>query len=208
MVVGDKEIVANIFCKSPGILSGVPFVNAIFEELNCSPNWFFKEGEWLEPLPNGLPLEVAYVGGKANNLLLAERIALNVLSRCSGVATRARRFKMIVDEIGWRGCVAGTRKTTPGFRVVEKYGLLVGGVSTHRYDLSSMVMLKDNHVNLCGGSIQKAVAKVRCAVSFCQKIEVEVRDFNEATQAAQAGPDIIMLDNFKLPVRTNLNIDG
>lgn len=207
LAAGDKEIVATIYCKSSGVLAGVPFLNAIFDELKCTPNWFYKEGEWLEhsspinghgPSP---PVEVAYVGGQAKNVLLAERLALNVLARCSGVATKARRVKMAVDDMGWKGTIAGTRKTTPGFRMVEKYGLLVGGVSTHRYDMSGMVMIKDNHVNLCGGSIEKAVNMVKGVASFMQKIEVETRNMEEAQAALRAGADIIMLDNFKLPVR-------
>lgn len=201
MVAGDAEIAAKVYCKSAGVLAGIPFANAVFHQLDCSPNWFFKEGEWLEPMPI---CEVAYVGGKANSVLLAERIVLNVISRCSGVATRSRNIKMKLDELGWQGFVAGTRKTTPGFRMVEKYGLLIGGVATHRYDLSDMIMLKDNHITICGGSIHKAIAQVRSAAGFTSKLEVECRTFEEARQAAHCGADIIMLDNFKINVRPKL----
>lgn len=200
LVAPDLEIAAKIFCKSPGVLAGIPFVNAVFHELNCSPNWFFKEGEWLEPAPI---CEVAYVGGKSRDILLAERIVLNVLARCSGVATQSRIVRSKLDQVGWKGHVAGTRKTTPGFRIVEKYGLLIGGASTHRYDLSNMVMLKDNHITICGGSIHKAITCVKEAASFVNKIEVECRSFDEAKEAAICGADIIMLDNFKASVRTN-----
>lgn len=190
-VAGNSEAVAKIYGKSPGILAGIPFANAVFNELECSPNWCFSEGEFLEPT-----CEVAYVGGKANNLLQAERVVLNILSRCSGVATGARRMKRIVSDRGWPGQVAGTRKTTPGFRMVEKYGLMVGGASTHRYDLSNMIMLKDNHVTLCGGSVKRAISEARKVAGFMNKIEVECRTFEEAQEAAITGADIIMLDNF------------
>jgi nicotinate-nucleotide pyrophosphorylase (carboxylating) len=161
--------------------------------LDCSPNWFFKEGEWLDANPI---CEVAYVGGKAHNVLLAERIVLNVISRCSGVATQSRNIKHKLDEMLWQGFIAGTRKTTPGFRMVEKYGLLIGGVTTHRYDLSSLIMIKDNHISI-SGSVRKAVAQVRSAAGFVTKIEVECRNLDEAREAAHSGADIIMLDNFK-----------
>jgi len=88
------------------------------------------------------------------NILLGERVALNCLTRASGIATVARRLRQLADDRGWHGEVAGTRKTTPGFRLVEKYSLLVGGMSTHRYDLSSMVMLKDNHIWSAGSITQ------------------------------------------------------
>lgn len=97
---------------------------------------------------------------------------------------------------GWKGIIAGTRKTTPGFRIVEKYALLVGGVDTHRYDLSSMVMLKDNHI-WASGSIEGAIKKAKEVAGFSLKIEVEVSSYEDAAKAIQAGADIVMLDNFK-----------
>lgn len=116
---------------------------------------------------------------------------------------------------GWKGTLAGTRKTTPGFRIVEKYGILVGGADPHRHDLSAMVMLKDNHIWACantvaaGGktagaageeeilsAIPRAVAAARATGGFATKIEVEVRSLDEANAAVEAGADVIMLDNF------------
>ncbi|WFD43709.1 nicotinate-nucleotide diphosphorylase (carboxylating) [Malassezia psittaci] len=94
----------------------------------------------------------------------------------------------------YHGIVAGTRKTTPGFRLVEKYGMIVGGVDAHRYDLSSMVMLKDNHV-WSTGSITKAVQAARLAAGFSLRIDVEVQSQAEAKEAIEAGADVVMLDN-------------
>jgi len=116
------------------------------------------------------------------------------MARSSGIATRARKAREIAQEAGWKGRVAGTRKTTPGFRLIEKYSLLVGGADTHRYDLSSMVMLKDNHVSSVG-SIKSAVQKAREACGFSLKIEVECQNKEEAEEAILAGADIVMLDN-------------
>ena len=101
--------------------------------------------------------------------MLGERVALNCLTRASGVATVARRLRQQADDRGWHGEVAGTRKTTPGFRLVEKYSLLVGGMSTHRHDLSSMVMLKDNHI-WSAGSITQVLL---CVIS----LEVVIRQW-------------------------------
>ena len=84
---------------------------------------------------------------------------------------------------GWRGTVAGTRKTTPGFRLPEKYGLIVGGAATHRMDLSQMVMIKDNHIAACGGSISAAVRAAKVGAGFTSKIEVECKDFDDANEA-------------------------
>lgn len=107
-------------------------------------------------MPSGSdPVTIAaMVTGPARCVLLGERPALNCLARASGIATRCAHLKSLAQAAGWHGQVAGTRKTTPGFRLVEKYSMLVGGVSTHRHDLSSMVMLKDNHVWTAGSIAQ------------------------------------------------------
>jgi nicotinate-nucleotide pyrophosphorylase (carboxylating) len=114
----------------------------------------------------------------------------------------------LVRNSGYNGILAGTRKTTPGFRLVEKYGMLVGGIDAHRYDLSSMIMLKDNHIWSKGwginkfadlGSITEAVQAARSVGGFSLKIEVEVQTEADADEAITAGADIVMLDNFDGP---------
>ncbi|KAM6453067.1 nicotinate-nucleotide pyrophosphorylase [carboxylating] isoform 2-T2 [Liasis olivaceus] len=147
--VGNHQVYAVLFCKSPGVLAGFPFFEAIFAEVGCSVEWLQTEGTWVEPVTR-----VAEVHGRANDLLLGERVALNCLGRCSGVATAAAKACRAAQEAGWHGEVAGTRKTTPGFRLPEKYALLVGGASCHRYDLGSLIMLKDNHVWASGSITQ------------------------------------------------------
>jgi len=138
---------------------------------------------------------VAKVTGPTRRILLAERTALNILSRASGVATASHAAMTLARAHGWHGRVAGTRKTTPGFGIVEKYALLVGGADTHRMDLSHMVMLKDNHI-WSSGSISASVAKARAACGFSTKIEVECTSQQDAREAATAGADVIMLDNY------------
>ena len=195
-MVGDAPASARLLCKSAGVICGVPFVDAIFERLGCHVNWVFEEGYEVTAEQATGKLVVATVMGPTRALLLGERTALNLMARASGIATAARRLSTLVrEEYGWAGEVAGTRKTTPGFGLVEKYALLVGGASTHRMDLSNMVMLKDNHI-WSAGSITGAVNAARRACGFSSKIEVECRDLAEAIEAATAGADIVRLDNF------------
>lgn len=194
-VVGDKVEEAVIYFKGKGVLCGVPFVDIVVRYLDCSIQWLVEEGTFLDG-SNENKIPVARIHGKCCHLLQAERTILNMMTRSSGIATLCRQAKQIADENGWHGYVAGTRKTTPGFRLVEKYSLIVGGIAPHRYDLSQMVMLKDNHI-VSSGSITKAVAKAREAAGFSMKIEVECHNEVEAIEAANAGADIVMLDNMK-----------
>eukprot|EP00112_Aurelia_sp_Birch-Aquarium-sp1_P000907 Seg1089.2 transcript_id=Seg1089.2/GoldUCD/mRNA.D3Y31 product="Nicotinate-nucleotide pyrophosphorylase" protein_id=Seg1089.2/GoldUCD/D3Y31 len=189
-VVGESVESAVLLCKSPGVLSGVPFFEEVFRQLDCEVQWKFEEGAMLDPI-----CKVAFVHGKVKNILLGERVALNLLTRSSGISTQCRRLQGIKQQMIWQGTIAGTRKTTPGFRIVEKYALLVGGASTHRYDLSSMVMLKDNHI-WSVGNIENAVKKARGVCGFSTKIEVECRTIEDAKTAANAGAEVVMLDNF------------
>lgn len=190
-VVGEKRETSVLLCKSEGVLAGAPFFSAVYQELDCDVQWLRQDGDELKPVCN-----VATVCGKVRNLLLGERVALNVITRTSGVATYARKLKNLTKQENWHGEVAGTRKTTPGFRLAEKYSLLVGGISTHRLDLSSMIMLKDNHI-WSAGNVSQAVKDARSVGGFSIKIEVECRTLEDALEAAEAGADIIMLDNFE-----------
>ncbi|KAI9267343.1 Quinolinate phosphoribosyl transferase [Sporodiniella umbellata] len=191
-VVGQDPKTATLYIKAEGVVAGIPFFDQVFEQLDCKVQWFVQEGDHLSPETK---MAIAKVSGGARNILLGERTALNILSRCSGIALRARKVHELQTSKGFQGIIAATRKTTPGFRLVEKYGVLVGGLDTHRMDLSSMVMLKDNHI-WSTGSITQAVQKARSACGFSLKIEVECQTEQEADEAIEAGADIIMLDNF------------
>ncbi|THY87573.1 nicotinate-nucleotide pyrophosphorylase [Aureobasidium pullulans] len=222
-VVGAAPATARLLAKSPGILAGVPFVDEIFKQLDCKVEWLVKEGELVGQ--NGKQ-HVATVTGPTRNLLLGERVALNVIARCSGIATkyvlpllqtthlpspdyplqsnitdaqesnRSDSLLQLLRKAGYKNTLAGTRKTTPGFRLVEKYGMLVGGCDPHRQDLSTMTMLKDNHIWACDNNISTAVLAAKSAGGFAIKVEVECQSLNEANQAIEAGADVVMLDNF------------
>ncbi|KAM5227359.1 nicotinate-nucleotide pyrophosphorylase [carboxylating] [Ctenodactylus gundi] len=191
LATGAVPSKAALWAKSPGMLAGQPFFDAIFARLDCQVSWFLPEGSRLVPV-----VKVAEVQGPAHRLLLGERVALNTLARCSGIASAAAQAVGVAKATGWAGRVAGTRKTTPGFRMVEKYGLLVGGAACHRYDLGALVMVKDNHI-LAAGGVDKAVRGARQAAAFALKVEVECSSLQEAVRAAKAGADLVMLDNFK-----------
>lgn len=194
-VVGDAPHHAMLLGKSEGVLAGVPFADYVFEHLGCTAEWLRPEGHIITQEEAAAKSPVAKVTGPTRNLLMAERTALNILSRASGVATAAHAAMEVARAHKWQGKVAGTRKTTPGFGIVEKYALLVGGADTHRMDLSAMVMLKDNHI-WSTGSISESVARARSACGFSTKIEVECTSERDAIEAGEAGADVIMLDNY------------
>ncbi|KAM6188340.1 LOW QUALITY PROTEIN: nicotinate-nucleotide pyrophosphorylase [carboxylating]-like [Sarcoramphus papa] len=174
LTVGRAPRRAELLCKSEGVLAGAPFAEAAWVETGCRVSWRVREGS---PLPAGRTV-VAEVEGPGAGLLLAERVALNCLGRCSGVATAAARAVTVARGTGWSGTVAGTRKTTPGFRLAEKYALAVGGADPHRYGLGGLLLLKDNHL-----------LAARAPLAQCGSAA-------EAVTAANAGADIVLLDNF------------
>lgn len=196
-VVGDRAGAARFWVKSRLVVSGQPFVDAVFAKLGCRVEWdpAFPEGTLVEASGKARVC-IGRVVGPVNRILQGERTALEALTRSSAVAVAMRDAVGIAAAARWRGVVAGTRKTTPGtFRLVEKYGMLIGGGDTHRYSLSGMTMLKDNHVDAAGG-IAAAVRAAKRLGGFALKVEVEARNETEAQTACEAGADVVMLDNF------------
>lgn len=218
-VVGDKLATAKLLAKTDGILAGVAFFDAVFEELGCTVEWKVAEGDMVGPSHIAAAAvgakdeasagtfdasdqhfkgraHIATVTGPTHRLLQGERTALNILSRASGIATETSQLVAVKESLGWHGEIAASRKITPGFRNIEKYAVLVGGGVPHRMNLSDMTMLKDNHVWACGGSIAHMVKKARSVSGFSNKIEVECQSLQEALEAAGAGAEVVMLDNF------------
>ncbi|TFY69418.1 hypothetical protein EVJ58_g421 [Rhodofomes roseus] len=190
-VVGEDQREAFLFGKGKqiAVLAGAPFFTEVFAQVGCQVEWHMQEGETFHPVKH-----VATVRGKARHILLGERVALNMLAPVQ--RDRHPRVLDLARGYGYKGIIAGTRKTTPGFRLVEKYGMLVGGIDPHRHDLSSMIMLKDNHI-WSSGSITAAVQAARKVGGFSLLLEVEVGSEGEADEAIDAGADIIMLDNIE-----------
>ncbi|HET7534802.1 MAG TPA: carboxylating nicotinate-nucleotide diphosphorylase [Candidatus Didemnitutus sp.] len=137
---------------------------------------------------------VMHIEGPTASLLTAERTALNFLQRLSGVATQARRYADAVKGTGVR--IVDTRKTTPGWRALEKYAVRCGGCFNHRSSLGEHVLIKDNHI-AAAGSLTKAVQLCRTAAPHSAKIEVEAKTLAEVREACRAGAEVILLDNMK-----------
>jgi len=204
-VVGDTPNTATLWGKSAGILAGIPFFDEVFRQVGCTVEWHAREGSHIQGArgekfhsssASHTKTKLATVSGPTRGILLGERVALNILARCSGIASQSRGLLVNLRSAGFKGVLAGTRKTTPGFRLVEKYGMMVGGADTHRMDLSSMIMLKDNHVWARDNDIAEAVLAARAVGGFSVKIEVEVGSEDAAHEAIAAGADVVMLDNF------------
>jgi nicotinate-nucleotide pyrophosphorylase (carboxylating) len=138
---------------------------------------------------------LARVGANARALLSAERVALNLLGRLSGVASLTRAY---VDAVAGAGAaIADTRKTTPGLRALEKYAVRCGGGVNHRFGLDDAILIKDNHVAACGG-VGEAIRRARAAAGHLVKIEAEVDGLGQLEEALAERPDVVMLDNFSL----------
>lgn len=185
----DYIVTAKLNSRTQGVLCGVNIVKKVYEILNpkIEVKIFIQDGEKLEK--GSL---IAEIRGSCKDILTGERIALNYVQRLSAIATVASKYIEAIKP--YKAKVVDTRKTTPLFRAFEKYAVLTGGASLHRFNLSDCVMIKDNHIRYAGG-IKKAVEKIRANVSHAHKIEVETETLKEVQEALDAGADIIMLDN-------------
>lgn len=183
--MGEVELI----CKEDGVIAGLDVYARVFHLLDDKTEVAFrcKDGDHVR---NGQLLAVAC--GDIRVLLSGERVALNYLQRMSGIATYTRQVADMLK--GSKTTLLDTRKTTPNCRIFEKYAVRVGGGRNHRYNLSDGVLLKDNHIAAAGG-ITKAVQMAKAYAPFVRKIEVEVETIEQVKEAADAGADIIMLDN-------------
>lgn len=189
----NRRVVARIIAKAEGVVAGLPLVAEVFQRAQVQCDFTTNEGESV--LPRTL---VAQLKGEASALLTYERTALNFLQRLSGIATLTRKFVEAVA--GTRAQILDTRKTTPGWRVLEKYAVRCGGGKNHRMGLHDMFLLKENHIAAAGG-ITAAVESCR-AYARAQKqnwrVEVEAKNLNEVEESLHCGADQIMLDNMSL----------
>jgi nicotinate-nucleotide pyrophosphorylase (carboxylating) len=172
IVAGVESIVAEVFkVQNPAVIT----VDAV------------PDGTWARP-----KMSLLTVSGPVIDLLKAERVALNLLQRLSGIATLTAQFVEKVKVYSVK--ITDTRKTTPGLRVLEKYAVRVGGGANHRFNLADGVLIKDNHIAACG-SIREAVDKLRERIPHTIRIEVETDSLDQVEECLACGADIIMLDN-------------
>jgi nicotinate-nucleotide pyrophosphorylase (carboxylating) len=186
----DATATAEILQKAPGVVCGLPVVEAVFAAIDPRVHVTREADEGSHATPRR---RVAYIEGPAAAILSGERTALNFLQRLSGVATASRKAMELVE--GTHARVIDTRKTTPGLRVLEKYAVRVGGASNHRAGLDDGFLIKENHIRAAGGITQAVHAAQRRAAPG-QIVEVEVTDLAELDEALEAGAPLILLDNF------------
>jgi len=183
----------RILAKQAGVIAGVEVVDQVFREVDPALRTLWRSGDGDAVAPGE---EVAQIEGPLRSILTAERTALNFLGRLSGIATLASRYAVAVRGTGAR--VIDTRKTTPGWRELEKAAVLAGGCRNHRHGLYDMVLIKENHIHAAGG-IGPALEAVReKAADEGLDVEVEVRGLGELDEALREGPDRILLDNMSV----------
>ncbi len=188
-ILPDVKAKAEIICKEMAVIAGLKEACILFELVRCKAKNLVREGSFVKP-----NTPIITITGNAKAILSAERTALNILMRMSGIATETRRFVDEVQKINQNVRIACTRKTSPGFRIFDKRAVKVGGGYMHRMRLDEMVLIKDNHLAITG-SIKKAIKTAREIHRTRSKIEIEVGSLDEAIEAIEAGTDIIMLDN-------------
>ena len=183
---------STILCKDSeqAVVAGLREVGIVFDLCKCSCTALVDEGSMVSR-----GNEVMRIKGRARDILKAERTALNLLMRMSGIATETKKFVEVVKKISKDIEIAGTRKTAPGLRSFDKKAIKIGGGRTHRNSLDEMVLIKDNHLVLTG-SIGESISSAKKLVGNNIKVECEVTDLQSAIEAINFGADIIMLDNF------------
>jgi nicotinate-nucleotide pyrophosphorylase (carboxylating) len=178
-----------IHAKQSGILVGLPLARLVFEVIDKSLR-FNTQAKDGDRVMHGTVL--AIVEGSTHSILTGERLALNLLQRLSGIATKTNEFVEAAQGLPVK--ITDTRKTTPGHRTLEKYAVRIGGGANHRFGLYDAVLIKDNHIK-AAGSITAAVHAAKSRIPHTMKIEVETESLTQAKEAVEAGAHIVMLDN-------------
>ena len=189
-VVSDRHARGRLVARERGVVAGVSLAVEAFRQLDpkITIRVDAEDGDSVEP-----GATVLFLTGHARALLSAERVALNFLQRLSGIATLTRRFVEAVEGTGAR--IYDTRKTTPGWRRLERFAVRAGGGVNHRFDLASAVLIKDNHLVAMDGQVAAAVHRARELAPPGTEIEVECDTREQVIAALEAGPDIVLLDN-------------
>ncbi len=192
IIKGDKKGKALVFAKEAGVIAGIPVVHTVFKKIDPTITVINKINDGLKVNKGDTILEIE---GSLASILMGERLALNLLQRLSGIATKTKEFVEKINDLPTK--IADTRKTTPGLRMLEKYAVRIGGGTNHRYALYDAVLIKDNHIK-AAGSITEAVRLIRDNIAHTTKIEVETESLEQVEEAFKNNVDIIMLDNMPL----------
>lgn len=193
LIPAEQKSVATVITREDCVFCGTECVNEVFRQLggNVEITWHAKDGDRVAP--NG---KLFTVSGPSREILTAERTCLNFVQTLSGVATEVSKYAAKLEGSQCR--LLDTRKTIPGLRNLLKYAVTVGGGHNHRIGLFDAYLIKENHIMACGG-IENAVAEAR-RLNPGKKVEVEVENLEELKTAMDVGADIVMLDNFELPM--------
>jgi len=194
-IAADSVASATMLVKSDGVISGLEVAAYVFQRVDASTIFTPLVANGAR-VTNRTP--IAQLSGNARSILLAERVALNLIQRLSGVATLTKQF---VDTIaGTNARIVDTRKTTPGMRLLEKRAVEHGGGHNHRFGLADGVLIKDNHLAAVGGPdrVARAVRLARQQAPHTLRVEIEITTLPELQEALEAGADVIMLDNMNL----------
>jgi len=192
-IPADHESIGIIHMKDAGVVAGLPVAEVVFRMVDDRLKFRALVSDGAKVSHGDV---IARVHGNTRSILSGERLALNLLQRMSGIATKTDEFVSQISGLPVR--LVDTRKTTPGHRMLEKYAVRVGGGHNHRYGLSDAVMIKDNHIKAAGG-IGQAIRSARQAIPHTMKIEIETESLEQVQEAVEAGADIIMLDNMPIP---------
>jgi len=188
----DARLRATFTTRQEGVVSGLACARLAILELDPTARFEAHAADGDAVMPG---MALATVEGQARAILSAERTALNLMSRLSGVASLTRTYVAAVARSKAR--IVDTRKTTPGLRALEKYAVRCGGGVNHRFGLDDAILIKDNHIAACGG-VAQAVERARAAVGHLMSVEVEIDNLGQLEDALRHGPDVVMLDNFSL----------
>ncbi|WP_026478069.1 carboxylating nicotinate-nucleotide diphosphorylase [Alkaliphilus transvaalensis] len=192
LINNDLRGKAVITAKEEGIIAGLMVSETVFKILdeNISFQALVADGDQVV-----VEQPIAFVKGSMKNIIMGERVALNLLQRMSGIATKSRTYSKLVKDYPVK--ITDTRKTTPGLRGLEKYAVKIGGCFNHRYNLSDSILIKENHIKAVGG-IEKAIKACRKKIPHTMKIEIEVESIEQLKEALTNKADIILLDNMDL----------
>jgi nicotinate-nucleotide pyrophosphorylase (carboxylating) len=195
MIEADDTGAFVMNAREPMIAAGVEVAARVFKRYDptLTVKVLVKDGDKVEP--GAVLLEVS---GTARSVLTAERTALNIVQRLCGIANETAKYVAAIAATGSATRLIDTRKTTPGLRMLEKHAVACGGGLNHRLGLDNGVLIKDNHIAVCGG-ITKAVERARRQLPVLTKLEVECETLDQVSEALAAGVDLIMLDNMPLP---------
>ena len=188
----DLHSRAQIICKNKksAIVCGLEEISSAFELCGCNTKTLVSDGSWVQKGTVVMTIE-----GKTRSILKAERTALNLIMRMSGIASETRYIKDAIVDLSDSVIIASTRKTAPGLRFFDKKAVTIGGGYSHRIRLDDMVLIKDNHLAIIG-SVTKSVEIAKKKAASSVTIECEANNSNEVIEAITAGADIVMLDNF------------